>query len=290
MSKIDILGIKIDGLTTSLTLSKIKEFIFSSQPHYLVTVNPEMIIEAQKNPLFARVINTSDLNVADGIGILWAAQYLSLPLRTRFFSKKSIFFKMVIRLKALWQAFYTLLSLPFYPSYCRQIIPERVTGSDLIYKICQLASEVGVSVFFLGAREGVAKSVASKLQLKFPQLEVAGTFSGRPDKAADHIIRAIINKAQPQILFVAFGHLKQELWIKRNLKYLPSVKVALGVGGAFDHVVGKQKRAPYLLQKLGLEWFWRLITQPWRIKRIYNAVFKFIYLVVRFKIKEAQNG
>ena len=92
-----------------------------------------------------------------------------------------------------------------------------------------------------------------------------------------------INNAQPEILFVALGAPKQEIWIYENLKKMPSVKLAMGVGGSFDFISGRIKRAPLIFQRLGLEWLWRLILEPRRIKRIYNATAKFGWVVLKNK-------
>ena len=107
------------------------------------------------------------------------------------------------------------------------------------------------------------------------KFSIVGTHSGSHKETEDIKTRDIINKSHPELLFVAFGAPKQEFWLRRNLPHLPSVKVAIGIGGAFDFIAGKRKRAPRTMQKLGLEWLYRLIQQPSRIIRIYNATIKF---------------
>jgi len=91
----------------------------------------------------------------------------------------------------------------------------------------------------------------------------------------------MINRRQPDILFVALGHGRQEKWIARNLSKLSSVKLAMGVGGSFDYISGQVKRAPKFMRKLGLEWLYRLIKEPWRLPRILVAVIKFSWLVIK---------
>jgi N-acetylglucosaminyldiphosphoundecaprenol N-acetyl-beta-D-mannosaminyltransferase len=93
----------------------------------------------------------------------------------------------------------------------------------------------------------------------------------------------IINRRQPDILFVAFGQVKQEKWIYRNLPQIPTVKVAMGVGGSFDYISGKVKRAPSLMRKLGLEWLYRMCRQPWRLPRIMTAVVRFSWAIMKSK-------
>ena len=148
-------------------------------------------------------------------------------------------------------------------------IKENITGVNLIYKLRG-------RIFLLGGKKGVVEKVREKLKA-----EVVGVEHGYQDleKVIDKI-----NKVEPEILLIGLGSPKQEKWIYDNLKKMPSVKVAIGVGGAFDFISGRVKRAPKILQKIGLEWLWRLILQPRRIKRIYNGVIKLGWLVLKTKI------
>lgn len=146
-------------------------------------------------------------------------------------------------------------------------LTERVTGSDGIYRICEHAALRNWRVYFLGAAEGVAKQTARQLQSLYPALQVAGYHSGNPTDLEWTEIAALLHHARPDILFVAFGHPKQDLWIASHREELP-VKVAIGVGGAFDFVVGIQQRAPKLWQQLGLEWLYRLVQEPKRWRRM----------------------
>ncbi|KKU12587.1 MAG: Glycosyl transferase, WecB/TagA/CpsF family [Parcubacteria group bacterium GW2011_GWC2_45_7] len=88
---------------------------------------------------------------------------------------------------------------------------------------------------------------------------------------------------------MAFGQIKQEKWIAKHLGDLRSVKIAIGVGGAFDFIAGRVRRAPLFLRLLGLEWFWRLLRQPWRLPRIYRAVIKFSYFILKAKLARVQH-
>ena len=111
-------------------------------------------------------------------------------------------------------------------------------------------------------------------------LRIAGTFSGSPrDEDAEEIIGKI-REAKPHLLLAAFGAPEQDLWISEHLKKLPSVRVAMGVGGTFDFLAGKRRRAPKWMRSIGLEWFYRLLREPKRIKRIFNAVVVFPMLVL----------
>lgn len=144
---------------------------------------------------------------------------------------------------------------------------ERVTGSDGIYRICQRAAERGWRIYLLGAAEGVAEAAADRLMTLYPGLQIVGAYSGSPRAEAWPEIYRRLQRAQPDILFVAYGHPHQDLWIAQHRQELPA-NVALGVGGAFDFVAGVTLRAPRRLQQWGLEWLYRLMQQPWRWRRM----------------------
>jgi N-acetylglucosaminyldiphosphoundecaprenol N-acetyl-beta-D-mannosaminyltransferase len=145
--------------------------------------------------------------------------------------------------------------------------PERVTGSDGIYTLCAAAAQRGQRVFFLGAGPGVAKKTAEILRARYPQLQVAGWYSGSPADDEWPTIAQQLHAAAPDLLFVAYGHPRQDFWIHRHRHELP-VAVAMGIGGAFDFVAGVSKRAPRVWQRLGLEWLYRLLREPWRWRRM----------------------
>lgn len=146
-------------------------------------------------------------------------------------------------------------------------LPERVTGSDGTLKIAERAARDGWRLFLLGAADGIAAKTAEILQNRFPGLQIAGTFAGDPSGASEDAIAAYVAASHADVLLVAFGQGKQDHWIARNLPRL-NVKVALGVGGAFDFIAGVAERAPVWMQHLGLEWLHRLIKQPWRWRRM----------------------
>lgn len=160
-------------------------------------------------------------------------------------------------------------------------IGERITGVDLTWEICKLAAEKGYSVFFLGAAEGVAEKAAHRIELLNPGLKIAGTYSGTPDEEG---IAERINSVSPDILLVAFGAPKQEKFIFDNRGAL-KVKLAMGVGGTFDYIAGIVPYAPTWMRESGLEWLYRLFTQPKRWKRIITAtiIFPWMVFISRFK-------
>lgn len=162
--------------------------------------------------------------------------------------------------------------------FLKKPITESINGVDLIYNLRG-------KIFLLGGRKEVVEKARQKLGDK-----VIGAEHGHQDldllrngNVRSKVIDKI-NKVEPEILLVGLGSPKQEKLIYDNLKKMPSVKLAIGVGGAFDFISGHVRRAPRFLQQIGLEWLWRLILQPWRIKRIYNGVIKFSWLALKCKI------
>ncbi len=146
-------------------------------------------------------------------------------------------------------------------------LDERVTGSDGIYRLCEGAAAQGWRIFFLGAAAGVAARAAAELARLYPGLRVVGTYGGSPAQADWPQIQRHLAAARADLLFVAYGHPQQDTWIQQYREELP-VAVALGVGGAFDFVAGITRRAPVWVQRLGLEWLYRLMRQPWRWRRM----------------------
>lgn len=182
---------------------------------------------------------------------------------------------------------HTALNLPdsiglvWMARFTGQKIPERVAGVDMIEQLCgELGSDT--RVFLLGGGVGVGGRAAEFLRTQNASLNIVGVHTGSPrDEDAEDILRRV-NAAKPHLLLVAFGAPKQDLWIAKYLSRMPSVRVAMGVGGTFDYFAGVQKRAPRFLQCIGLEWLWRLIREPKRFMRIWNAVVVFPWLVVRY--------
>ncbi|WP_394188572.1 WecB/TagA/CpsF family glycosyltransferase [Paenisporosarcina quisquiliarum] len=143
-------------------------------------------------------------------------------------------------------------------------IKQRVTGIDLMLKICEEAAAQKKSIFLYGAKPGVAQESKEELEKRYPNINISGIIDGYEKDQI--LIHQTINSAQPDILFVAMGSPRQEKWIEANRNDLyPSVYQ--GVGGSFDVLAGNIERAPEAFQKAGLEWFYRLLKEPSRIKR-----------------------
>ncbi|GIW06539.1 MAG: WecB/TagA/CpsF family glycosyl transferase [Dehalococcoidia bacterium] len=158
-------------------------------------------------------------------------------------------------------------------------IRSLVRGVELVEALAAAAAREGWRVFLLGAREGVAAEAAAALQRRFPGLKVVGTYAGRASQDGDAETTAAVRSASPvDLLLVAYGAPAQDLWIARNAADL-GVPVAIGVGGSFDYLSGRIRRAPRWAIQLGLEWLVRLIRQPWRWRR-QLALVSFVWLVL----------
>ncbi|MDD5040269.1 MAG: WecB/TagA/CpsF family glycosyltransferase [Patescibacteria group bacterium] len=239
--KISILGISIDNVTLGEALIRIRDFLHDFSQHYIVTTNPEFIMAARHDDEFRNIINRADLSVADGTGIAFAAARSGHRLR------------------------------------------QRITGIDLLWEIARIAKQQGASLFLLGARHGIAEKAAQKIAEQIPGVSIVGTECGYRHwhrRMKDEKLIDIVNRRKPDILFVAFGHVKQEKWIYHNLPKLPSVKIAMGVGGSFDYISGHVRRAPHWMRAIGLEWLFRVMRQPWRLPRIITAVVVFSWNVL----------
>lgn len=269
--EVRILKVRFNKITLKQATNTVLEWVNQTKQHYITTPNPEFLLEASKNHKFRLIVNNSDLNIPDGIGILWASRYQHEVRNT-----KSQLLKIT---KAVSSLFLTI----FHPKYIKKILPERVTGTDLMQEICKEGQNTDLKVFLLGAGEGIADKTKKKLIQKYPNLNIVGTYAGSPKTEDEKFIIDKINDSKANVLFVAFGAPKQEIWISKNLKKLNAVKVAMGIGGAFDFIAGEKKRAPKIMQRLGLEWFFRLIQEPKRIKRIINATIIFPLKVIRGK-------
>src|SRR2546423_9243872 len=163
-------------------------------------------------------------------------------------------------------------------------LPGRAPGRLLVDRLAALATERRLSMFLLGAAPGIAETAAARLRERHPELRVAGTYAGSADDDADVVPR--VRAAAPDIALVAFGMPKQERWIARNLDALPSIRVAVGVGGSLDYLAGAAKAPPAIVHAVGLEWLWRLLRDPkrWRRQRVLPL---FALLVVMARLRRA---
>ena len=163
--------------------------------------------------------------------------------------------------------------------YSEILLTERVAGYDLTQNIFSRIAGKNESVYFFGGAPGVASTAARQMKKVYPGLKIVGGHNGYFDAEEEKKIIADIKRLSPSILLVGLGAPKQEKWIYEHLEEV-GAKVAIGVGGSFDVMAGNVKRAPKLFRKLGLEWFYRLITQPTRWRRMMRLP-KFALTVLR---------
>jgi len=272
--KIQVFGVTLSNLTRESARIRIRQMLTSGIKQQLaITVNAEFLVEAQRNPKFRAVLKESALSTADGIGVLWLAKYLSL---------KTYNIVAIKWIHAVWQLIYTELAIIFAPDFIRSVIREKIPGTELVWDIAEAAEDLGLSVFLAGGWGDTPELAASRMHKKFPTLKIAGTFSGKPE---DSGLIEKISSTKPDILLVAFGPVRQEMWLYHNLKKT-DVLLGIGLGGTFDYIAGKKPLAPRFLRYIGLEWAFRLVTQPYRIKRIFRAVITMPWYGLLTKIQE----
>lgn len=160
-------------------------------------------------------------------------------------------------------------------------ISARVSGVELVDRICAASSAKGWRIFFLGAEPGVAEMAAEKMRLRHPGCHIVGTRHGYFPPESDAVVAVEVAEAKPDVLFVAMGIPRQEKFIW-SCKDVIGAKVSMGVGGSLDVFSGKAKRAPAFFQKLHVEWLWRLILNPKKIAKAKNLPV-FVAMVLRGK-------
>lgn len=242
-NKTNILGVTVHKVNLEQATGRAEEFLQSADQHFVVTVNPEIVMLAQKDAAYKTAISRgASLLVPDGFGLILASLILQKPLF------------------------------------------HRVTGVDLTLKICSACERLEKSVYLLGSTHDVLEKTERTLKKLFPKLTIAGTDASiKSTHINDALVIERINIAAPSAIFVALGAPHQEKWIYQNLKKIPSIRLAMGVGGTFDYISGKVRRAPLILRMLGLEWLFRLFLQPKRLKRICTAVILFPVAVLKWR-------
>lgn len=267
------MDVKVDDITTKEANDRLAEMLSYKSASIITTPNTEFIVAAQNNEEFKSILNEkSKLNLPDGTGILWAARFLYLQ------TPKDKFWRFLV---ILFQWIGTIVLIPFAPKYFRFPLHEKIGGADFIWQVAKIASSGKHKIFLLGGAATVAERTALKLQTDVENLRIAGVHSGTP-KETEEIIEAI-NKSRADILLVCFGAPKQEKWLAENVSRT-CCKVGIGLGGTFDFIAGERQRAPKWMQKSGLEWLFRLIIEPARIKR-QLIIPKFMWLVLIEKLR-----
>lgn len=232
-ANIKVLGIRIDNLTHNEIENWVKNVLVNPpEQKFVITLNPEIILEGYRNEDYGKILNGADLNLCDGFGIKFAS----------FFKGKKI--------------------------------KERYTGVDLADYLLGLAKEKNRNVLVvagedsLSGPEEIRRGIEDKYNFSVRSGYIDGIFSDA-DAAGN-----------AEIVFVNFGAPEQEKFIFENREKFPKAKVLVGVGGTFDFLTGKMKRAPKLMRKAGLEWLFRLVQEPKRLKRMIDATIIFPFLAI----------
>lgn len=232
-----VLGLPLSPMTRDQAVEAVTALIEAGRPSYFITANVHYAMLTAQRPEFGPINGRAAFLLADGIPLVWASRLGPSPL------------------------------------------PERVTGSDLIYRLCERAVQRGHRVYLLGGEEGVADEAARRLEALYPGLRVVGTACPSPDTLAGEGRRAVVERvrsARPDLLLVALGQPKGELWLSEHLDEL-GVPACVQVGATLDFVAGRVRRAPPIVQKVGMEWAYRIYQEPRRLFLRYarDALFLF---------------
>ena len=228
---IDVLDVPVDLMTgREIRAWLVRQVAEGASCSQIVTLNPEYVMTARRDHDFAAILREAELATIDGVGVSLAVRLLE---RDR-------------------------------ASY------ERVTGVALCWMLADISAETGDGLFLLGAAPGVAEKAGRAFQEAHPGAEIAGTWAGgSPDPADDAETLGRIADSGASVVLVAYGAPSQVAWIARNQDALSAagVKVAVGIGGALDYISGNVPLAPPVVRKIGLEWVYRLVREPWRWRR-----------------------
>jgi len=220
-----IWGLPLAVVDSAAAVRLVDQLIARRRPSFFITANLQYAMLSSTDPRLAAVNRAAAFLLADGMPMIWYSRLVGRPL------------------------------------------PERVAGADLIFQLCRQASQRGHRVFFLGGKPGVAADAATRLCWMYPGLQVAGIAAPELESLSAEEHRRLIESihdARPDLLLVAFGQPKGELWLWENIAAL-GVPASVQVGASFDFVSGRARRAPRWMQRLGLEWLFRLASDPRRL-------------------------
>ena len=246
-----ILGIPIHDIDEVNLLLRLREWLLGKEQKLVVTPNPEFMLLAQKDAHFRDILKQADLSLPDGVGLRFAAAAL------------------------------TDTYLHF-----------RHTGVDTLERLAKLCEETGKKMLLFGGEKGREQTTAQCLQKTYPRLKIKAIDPGKiifDDPIRPEIV-SFIQAYEPDMMAVALGGRegKQEKFMYHHLKKFPSVKIMIGVGGAFDMMSGVLTRAPKWMRQSGLEWMWRLYLEPRRFRRILRAAIVFPILVAWDTLKSGR--
>ena len=232
MESIKIFGIKINNISFDEAVAEIKGYLKGDSLKTIYTPNPEIVMGAKDDEKLKTLLNSGDMVTADGIGLIYASKIKGKPLK------------------------------------------ERVTGYDLSLKLLEIGNNNSYKIYLLGGKEGVAKKAGENIKKDYPNINVVGhhngyfkgSHNGYENSQEERNIIDEINSVNPDIIFVGLGFPNQERWINTNKDKIKG-KVIIGNGGVMDILSGTINPAPDIYRKIGLEWLYRLIKEPSRIKR-----------------------
>lgn len=254
MNSIKILGVRVDKITKAQSIEQIKQWLSEDKKRYIVTPNIEFVMLAQTDKRFITILNDADLCIPDSARFGWA--------------------KFIISQK-FWPIKITAWPLFLFPKIFRFPV---TTGTDLMGSLIAESQEKGFTIGFLGGKNEVAERLKECLTKKYKKIRINFASSDIVVNSSGQVTSKPPMIPKLDLLFVALGHGKQEKWIADNLNRL-DVKIMMGVGGAFEYLSGEVPRAPGLIRSLGFEWLYRLIIEPWRIKR-FGSLLKFIFKIL----------
>lgn len=277
LKKISVAGLQVTQGTKLEVLKELEHRLQSGIQTSIATPYSEFLYASLRSPEIRDILNQADISIPDGVGMLWAETFLQRPL-----VKSNS--KLLRIIHATWQIISTGAQILLNPQSIYKTFPEKIVGADFFWDLARLAEHRGDTIFLLGGYGKTTSTVAKILKNKYPKLAIAGlsnaNYPGTPELLEN------IRRTQSKYLFVAWGPIRQEQWILDNLQHLPDVKLAIGLGATFDYVAGTKKAPPKLIRQLGLEWLFRLLTQPYRYKRIYNATIGLIILLIQYKVSD----
>lgn len=222
--------------------TEIARLATDTRPAMVVTPNADHLVMLETNTALRDAYARASLVVPDGMPVVWASRLLRSPVK------------------------------------------ERVTGSDLMPRLCEIAAARKLKVFFVGGAPGVADRAAERLKHSYPGLVIAGTVCPRQgfeyEPANDAAIVKAIRESDADLVFVCLGAPKQELWMSGHLACFEK-GVFIGVGAAIDFCAGTIRRAPRWMQRLGLEWFFRLCQEPGRLAYRYAKDLYFFVMIAK---------
>lgn len=259
-----ILGVRIDAMTIEEGISETLRLAKEEKPAMVIKPYVEFMTAADSNRNVKELLNKADLALPDGIALIWAGHYLYSGQRN------------------LFRLFYSLISIFLQPKKITSVFPDRFGGINFTWPLLAQCEKEGLKVALIGSpKYKDIEHTARTIQRAYPQLKIAMTFHGRIDSAAEKELLEKLIRTKPDIILVGTGFPRQEQLIQSMITKVKK-GVFIGEGGTFDYSLfgGRKPRAPRIMQKAGLEWLWRLILEPSRIKR-QLAIPKFIYLIYK---------